>query len=259
MIIISWNIQGAKKPQIISEVHFLSRTYKADIIFLLETMVNETNVRKILPQMGFEHFDYVLPTNHSGGIAVLWNNGKIHASPLLKEPRAIYMLVHDPAKGQNSIVSGIYAPAQPREKTQFWEQLTHLNEVFDVPWCLLGDFNELGSPEEKKGGQPLSFGKYQRLNKFISDINAETIQVKGSIFTWKKKIHTHLIYERLDRTLARKDSIAMYPNALEEHGSFTCSDPRPIIVSSDFAISRHKAFPFRFQIFWCNYSQVDTS
>ena len=116
MIIISWNIQGAKKPQIISKVHFLSRTYKADIIFLLETMVNETNVRKILPQMGFKHFDYVLPTNHSGGIAVLWNNGKIHASLLLKEPRAIHMLVHDPAKGQNSIISGYMLPHNHEKK-----------------------------------------------------------------------------------------------------------------------------------------------
>ena len=71
MIIISWNIQGAKNPQVIKEVQFLSRAYKADNIFLLETMVNENNILKILPQMGFEHFDCVLPTNHSGGITVL--------------------------------------------------------------------------------------------------------------------------------------------------------------------------------------------
>ena len=63
------------------------------------------------------------------------------------------MLVYDPAKGHNSIVSGIYAPAQSREKAQFWEHLIHLNAVFDVPWCLMGDFNELSCPAEKKEGQ----------------------------------------------------------------------------------------------------------
>ena len=104
MIIISWNTQGAKKPQVIKEVQFPTRTYKVDMIFLLETMVNEKNLLKILPQMGFDHYNYVLPINHTGGITVLWNNGNMHASTLLKEPRAIHMLIHDPPKGQNSII-----------------------------------------------------------------------------------------------------------------------------------------------------------
>ena len=77
MIIISWNTQGAKKPQVIKEVKFLTRTYKADMIFLLETMVNEKKLLKILPRMGFDHYNYVLPLNHSGGITVLWNKGNI--------------------------------------------------------------------------------------------------------------------------------------------------------------------------------------
>jgi len=61
------------------------------------------------------------------------------------------MLIHDPRRGQNSIISGIYAPAQAKEKDLFWEHLIQLNLVFDVPWCLMGDFNELASPNEKKG------------------------------------------------------------------------------------------------------------
>ena len=61
MIIVSRSTQGVKKPQVIKEVQFLTRTYKADMIVLLETMVNEKNLLQILPQMGLEHYDYVLP------------------------------------------------------------------------------------------------------------------------------------------------------------------------------------------------------
>jgi len=32
-----------------------------------------------------DHYDFVPLTNHSGGIAILWNNGNIYASVLLKE------------------------------------------------------------------------------------------------------------------------------------------------------------------------------
>jgi len=67
MKIICWNTQGAKKPQILQEVNFLIRTHKPDLIFLLETLVNETNIFRILPKMGFESYDFVSAVNHSGG------------------------------------------------------------------------------------------------------------------------------------------------------------------------------------------------
>ena len=79
MIIISLNTQGAKKPHVVQKVQFLSKMFKADMTFLLQTMVNDENILKIFPQMGFEHFEFIAPTNHSAGIVVLWNNGKIHA------------------------------------------------------------------------------------------------------------------------------------------------------------------------------------
>ena len=106
--------------------------------------------------MGFEHFDFVLSVNQSGGIAVLWNNGNI----LLKETRAIHMLIHDPDNAQNSIISGIYAPAQTRDKGAFWNCLVELNNVIELPWCLMGDVNELLCPNEKLGGQPPASSRF---------------------------------------------------------------------------------------------------
>ena len=86
------------------------------MLFISETMVNKKNIMDILPKMGFEHIDYVEPVNHSGGLAALWNNETICASILRKEQRAIHMLVHDTEK---TIVSGVYAPAQQRDKDSF--------------------------------------------------------------------------------------------------------------------------------------------
>jgi len=71
MKVVCWNVQGVKKTQVVQEVKFPAKTHKPDILFLLKTMVNESNVRRILPLMGFDHSDFVSPVNHSGGIAVL--------------------------------------------------------------------------------------------------------------------------------------------------------------------------------------------
>jgi len=151
MKISSWNIQGIKQKQSVQELKLLIRIHKPDMIFLLETLTNEINMLKVLPFLGFDHFDFFLPNNHSGGIDVLWNDGNIHTSVLLKKPRALHMLVHDTINAQNSVVSMIYAPAQASHKLQFWERLGEIDTVIDSPWCLLGDFNEIEGPNEKRG------------------------------------------------------------------------------------------------------------
>ncbi|KAJ8444785.1 hypothetical protein Cgig2_011747 [Carnegiea gigantea] len=104
----NWNVQGAKKAQVLEEVKILKRTTHPYILFLLETMTNEKNTCLIIQKMGFDHFNFVLPINHSGGIWVLWNNNNCHALVLAKENRAIHMLVHDPANSKNILVSGVY-------------------------------------------------------------------------------------------------------------------------------------------------------
>ena len=110
--VIRWNIQGLKKSQVSKEIKLLIRHYKSDMLFLIKTMVNDKNTLSILPTLGFDRFEYVLPSNHSGGLVVLWNNGVIHVSVLFTEPRAIHILVHDTINTKTTVVSGVYAPAQ---------------------------------------------------------------------------------------------------------------------------------------------------
>jgi len=257
MKIISWNVRGAKKAQVLQEILFLKRMYQPQMIFLLETLVNKTNILQILPKMGFDHFDYVEPVNHSGGLAVLWNNDFIHASILRKESRAIHMLVFDTLKQTNVIISGVYGPAQIMDKDEFWTSLSQMNTVVDLPWCIIGDLNELAAPSEKKGGLNHSLAKYERLNRFLAHINAISVPSKGQAFTWKNRLHSHLIYERLDRAIVRNDWLQLYPDTIVCHGTFSCSDHCPIVLSDRDLIPRRKKFPFRFQNYWCHYRQLD--
>ena len=112
-------MQGAKKIQVLEKVRILKHNFQPYILFLLETMTNEKNTWSIIQKMGFDHFDFVLPQNHSGGIWVLWNNDNYQASVLAKENRAIHVLVHDSSKLKNILISGVCAPAQAQEKEQF--------------------------------------------------------------------------------------------------------------------------------------------
>ena len=151
--ILAWNVQGAKKCQIGEEIRYLLKKQQPDLLFLIETMASESTIKHILPYLGFEYYDYTLPVNHSGGIWVMWNKKNILANVLLKEDRVIHMLVFDVLIQKFSIISGVYAPAQPSHKDAFWNHLRHLNGIIDNPWCLIGDFNELECPADKTGRQ----------------------------------------------------------------------------------------------------------
>jgi len=61
------------------------------------------------------------------------------------------MLVHDPVKQKNIVVSRVYGPTQSRDKESFWNSLVQMNNVIDIPWCLIGDCNELKNLLEKRG------------------------------------------------------------------------------------------------------------
>jgi len=168
MKIIAWNVQGAKKCQLREEIRYLLKKQQLDLLFLIETMVSESTTKHILPHLGFEFYDYILLVNHSGGIWVMWNTKNMLANVLLKEDRAIHMLVFDVLVQKFSIISGVYAPAQPSQKDVFWSHLRHLNSVIDHPWCLIGDFNELESPADKTGGSPATPSRLTRLPNFLN-------------------------------------------------------------------------------------------
>jgi len=68
MKIICWNIQGAKKHQLREEIKILNRRINVDILILVETMTNRVHIKQIISKLGYDHYDYVLPQNHCGGI-----------------------------------------------------------------------------------------------------------------------------------------------------------------------------------------------
>jgi len=158
------------------------------LIFLIETMASEETANRILPQSGFDHYDYTLPVNHSGGIWVLWSKRNILANVLLKDDRAIHMLVFDAISQKFSIITGVYAPAQPSHKDAFWSHLRNLHNVIDKPWCLIGDFNDLECPSDKQGGPPAASSRFSRLPFFLNFCHAVSLTVQGRNFTWKKRI-----------------------------------------------------------------------
>jgi len=258
MKILAWNVQGAKKGQIREEIRYLKQAQQPDLLFLIETLTSEETTKQLLPQLGFDQFDYTLPVNHSGGIWVLWNTKNIMANVLLKEDRAIHMLVFDIVIQKFSIISGIYAPAQSGHKDVFWNHLRDLHGIVDMPWCLIGDFNELECHDDKTGGPPAGPSRLTRLPSFLNYCQARSLPVLGRRFTWKKRIHGHLIYEKLDRAIGRQDWCCQYPDCCVINGPFTCSDHCYVMLDTNPAQFAPRKSLFRYQPHWSHYHEAQS-
>ena len=64
MKIVAWNVQGAKKRQLREELKLLQRSKQPDIMFVIETMASERTSNQILPVLGFDNYDFVVPVQH---------------------------------------------------------------------------------------------------------------------------------------------------------------------------------------------------
>jgi len=89
-------------------------------------------------------------------------------------------------------------------KNMIWNHLKSLNDILTLPWCSLGDFNEMLHLSEKIRGTPLCASKLQRLNDFLSLCKGHDANVQGRILMWKNFLHGKLICEKLDRVILRR-------------------------------------------------------
>jgi len=95
-----------------------------------------------------------------------------------------------------------------------------------------------------------------RLPCFLNSCQAVSLPVLGRYFMWKKRIHDHIIYEKLDCAIGRHDWCCQYPNCSVSTGPFTCSYHSYILFDTNPAqFSMHKSL-FRYQPNWSSYDDV---
>lgn len=110
---------------------------------------------------------------------------------------------------------------------------------------MIGDLNEVVTEEEKWGGRNI-WKKRLYLKEFVNNLGALDLGFKGHRYTWSNRQNVNgLIKECLDRTIANKDWIEVYPNAEVEHLMSDDSYHSPIILRTEKMKTRAN-HPFRF-------------
>ena len=139
-------------------------------------------------------------------------------------------------------LTGFYGNPNTALKVESWNLLKSLSRVSQLPWLVIGDFNEITCPMEKERGALRPNHQITRFNNSINYCGLREVGFVGPRFTWlyQKRDRTQ-IGERLDRALATQDWFFMFPTTKLIHKSSFASDHSPLLLNFLHKPKRKKA------------------
>ena len=98
-------------------------------------------------------FKIVNPSSsRSGGVILFWKR-EVTIEQIQSAPKYIDVrIVENPEKIWR--LTGIYGEPRWEDKYKTWDKMRELKNNSNLPWVVIGDFNEIIFSHEKKGGNP---------------------------------------------------------------------------------------------------------
>src|ERR1044072_1153632 len=187
MKLLSWNCRGLGTLQAVRALAGLIHSEDPDLVFLMETRKKVFEMRKIRCLQHFEHLFGVDCTGsgHSkgGGLCLLWRreidvtvlSSSVHHIDFNLAPACLDVPVH---------ISAIYGFPESQHKCKTWQLIQQLKSQNEVPWLCCGDFNDVLSPDDKKGGDPVSLSYLQYIYDAMAECSIADLGAGGEKFTW---------------------------------------------------------------------------
>ncbi|KAI9121220.1 hypothetical protein K1719_008253 [Acacia pycnantha] len=210
--ILVWNCRGAASKGIAVVLRDLRFRHKVDFVVILEPRVSGGPTTRVIKNWGFKHSIREEVEGFSGGIWMLWNLDKLYVDVLVKNDQFIHCKLR--LEGKELLFIVIYASPSEQRRHITWDSLhTLAGEVAD-PWLLVGDFNEIKSPLEQKGGGRVNETRCRRFKEWIQHCNLLDIEADGPFFTWKGPKWEGLdrVYKRLGRCLCNLNWLEKFDN-----------------------------------------------
>jgi hypothetical protein len=192
----------------------------------------------------------------SGGLSVMWRDN-IQCSVINYSRNFINLLVKGEEESEWRLTCYYGYPERGRRR-QAWNLLRELRDMSDLPWCIIGDFNDLLSQDDKKGANPHPNWLCNGFRNAVSDCDLTDIHLDGYPYTWvKSRGSTNIIEERLDRAMATSSWLTMFPevklcNLIASH-----SDHSPILLQNSLVIRNDSHYTFRFENMWLREEDVE--
>lgn len=83
------------------------------------------------------------------------------------------------------LFTGFYGHPEVSKRKAKWNLLSMLNPSLEIPWCIIGAFNEIISQYEKVGGRPRPEVQIEDFRKALEVNGVYNLGWKGNRYTWR--------------------------------------------------------------------------
>ncbi|XP_075521409.1 uncharacterized protein LOC142554629 [Primulina tabacum] len=249
MIVLSWNCRGLGNPKAVPVLRELIKTHTPDIIFLFETLVHAQKLEDKRIKIGYEGCFAVNREGRSGGIGVLWRKSSICQLITFSNNHVdLEILNNDTHRWR---LTGFYGYPERHRRKESWRLLKTIAAASNLPWCIVGDFNDLLYTEDKKGLVEHLEWLFRGFRNTINECALQELHLQGYPFTWSRsRGKPNAVEERLDRAFGNSEWMAQFPEAQLINLVAPISDHSPLLlktVSTGIVTQKRR---FRFENKW---------
>ncbi|XP_021980789.1 uncharacterized protein LOC110876940 [Helianthus annuus] len=173
--------------------------------------------------------EWVDSSGLSGGIICLWDPGILDCVDVVKDKNYLIIKGRLKGSGKKINIANVYGPQDYQNKKSLWERLSLEMAGSEGLWCLLGDFNEVRYPEEKRNAS-FSHRCASLFNDFIFNGGLLEYSMKDRSFTWQSSNGNKL--SKIDRVLVCSEFFGLWPDACLRALPKRFSDHCPLILVS---------------------------
>ncbi|KAI9117550.1 hypothetical protein K1719_011716 [Acacia pycnantha] len=247
---VEFTTPGAASKGVAAVLKDIRVRYNVDVVVILEPRISGVQAAKTIKNWGFKFSVRVEAVGFSGGIWLLWNMEELSVEVLKEEEQFIHCKVK--LDDKRMLFTAVYASPCEQKRQSLWSSLHSLASEIAEPWLLAGDFNEIKSPLEQKGGGRVNISRCRKFNEWIQHCNLIDMDMSGPFFTWKwpKWEGLDRVYKRLDRCLCNVNCLEAFEDVEIRSLPRVSSDHHPILVKLRVDSIRGGVRNFRYEVAW---------
>lgn len=152
-----------------------------------------------------------------------------------------------------------YGFPERNRRRQSWDLLCQLISLSTLPWCCLGDFNDMLSSSDKKGNVDHPNWCLQGFREAVISYDLHDVPLEGYPFTWSRwKGTDKAVKEWLDRAMVSTAWSLNFPNARLHNLVALMSDHSPILLVTELKVCVLINRKFRFENRWLQEPDLTT-
>ena len=184
MNILLWNCRGALNSDFKQRVFEMAVNHYPSIMVIIETKVGGDRAAKIIEGLPFDGYFYTETIRYAGDLWLLWKKDEVDVIVLSSTEQEIHATIKVCNSDSTWIISTVYASPRIMERKILWSNLSEMAKLHNLPWLLLGDFNETLYGIDKLGGRQVNLNRAIEFKDCLDSCNLIDLGFSRPKFTW---------------------------------------------------------------------------